>query len=357
MAFIARSTLYDAPGGDTIQLLETAKHLRKIGADVTVHLTTDKIPYEKFDLFHFSNLTRPSDILYHIDRIWQPFTLSPLLVDYSEYDRYYRKGLSGLMLRGVPTGMNEYIKTIARWVLGKDALQGKSYLWKGQEKSIRKILQKAAWILPNSETEYKTLQQRYGVDNNYTIVPNGVNTELFNAEEPITKDTSLVLCAARIEGIKNQLNLIRALNNTRFTLMIVGSPAPNQPRYYEACRKLAAGNIQFYSQVPQHVLTGYYKTAKVHVLPSWFETCGLSSLEAASMGCNIVITEKGYTRDYFGDDAFYCDPADPQSILSAVEQAAVQPFRKRLKEKIHYNYTWQQAAAITLNTCNKIIST
>jgi len=37
-----------------------------------------------------------------------------------------------------------------------------------------------------------------------------------------------VLCIARIEGIKNQLNLIKALNDTEFNVLLIGSHAPNQ---------------------------------------------------------------------------------------------------------------------------------
>jgi glycosyltransferase involved in cell wall biosynthesis len=92
----------------------------------------------------------------------------------------------------------------------------------------------------------------------------------------------------------------------------------------------------------------YYERAKVHVLPSWFETTGLSSVEAAVMGCSIVITDKGDTREYFGNEAFYCDPADPKQILSAVEKASKAPFNESLRQKILKQYTWKQAAIQTL---------
>jgi glycosyltransferase involved in cell wall biosynthesis len=108
--------------------------------------------------------------------------------------------------------------------------------------------------------------------------------------------------------------------------------------------------------MPQEILMGYYKAARVHALPSWFETCGLSSLEAVAMGCNIAITDKGYTRDYFGDEAFYCNPDDCQSIFTAIDQAAQSSAPKSLQQKIIQQYTWQRAAAITLETCKNIIS-
>ena len=100
----------------------------------------------------------------------------------------------------------------------------------------------------------------------------------------------------------------------------------------------------------------YYQAAKVHALPSWFETCGLSSLEAAAMGCNITITEKGFTREYFGDDAFYADPGDTESIFNTVEKASQSVFREELQQNILDKYTWKRAAAITAEAYKKIIS-
>ena len=356
IAFITRSTLYKVPGGDTIQVIQTAKLLRELGAEVDICLTCEPIDYNRYDLFHYFNIIRPADILFHIRQTKKPFVVSPILVDYSEYDRHHRKGLSGLFLRHLPPNSQEYAKTIARWVARKDKLKSKRYLFTGQQRSIRQILEKATLVLPNSLAEYQKLSGEYGIRKEYTIVPSGIDAGLFAADEKIKKDDTLVLCAARIEGIKNQMTLIRALNNSKYTLLLVGSPAPNQKSYYHECRKIAGKNILFYDHVPQEELIGFYKTAKVHALPSWFETCGLSSLEAAAMGCNIMITDKGYTKEYFGEDAFYCEPGDPESIFSNIETAAKSDCRRELQEKICQQYTWQQAAFITMNAYKKIIA-
>ena len=162
---------------------------------------------------------------------------------------------------------------------------------------------------------------------------------------------------ARIEGIKNQLNLIKALNNTRYRLLIIGDYAPGHADYYRECRKIAGGNVEFIEHIPQSDLVKYYQKAKVHTLPSWFETCGLSSLEAGAMGCNIVITDKGYTREYYGDYAFYCDPDNPASIFKAVDNAAKSIFRIGLRNKILTNYTWGRAAAGIARGYDKILRT
>src|SRR5262245_61550173 len=175
IAFITRSTLYDVPGGDTVQTLETVKHLNALGAEAIVHLTHEKIDYTAYDLLHFSNITRPADILFHIHRSACPFVLSPVLIDYSEYDMLHRKGMAGWLLRQLTTGTNEYVKTIARWLTGKDRLRSPDYLRKGQYKSIREILQKAACLLPGTEAEYQQLKKVYGIEKKYFVIPNGID--------------------------------------------------------------------------------------------------------------------------------------------------------------------------------------
>ena len=355
VAFITRSTLFAVPGGDTVQVVQTARHLEALGVDVHIKLSKDEIDYKEYDLLHFFNLTRPADILYHSKKARKPFVISTILCNYTEYDKHHRNGV-GIIFGFLPANSIEYLKTIARWILCKDHLASKEYLWKGQRRSIIEILKKANMVLPNSDSEYHRIIKAYPCKLKHLVVPNGVDQHLFKRNFSIKKDDNLVLNVARIEGIKNQLNLIKALNNTRFNLLLIGSHAPNQKAYYDECRSIAAPNITFINHIPQEELLGYYEKAKVHILPSWFETTGLSSIEGGAMGCNIVITDKGDAKEYFGKHAFYCDPGNPESILAAVEQASNNEYNEDLYDKISKRYTWEQAAAETLKAYDQTIN-
>jgi glycosyltransferase involved in cell wall biosynthesis len=356
VAMISRSTLFTIKGGDTVQITETAKQLSLIGVEVDIKLTDEPIAYEKYDLLHFFNIIRPADILFHIKRSGLPYVVSTILIDYSQYDKFQRKGISGFLFRYLSADSIEYLKTVARWVLGKDKLMSFSYLWKGQNNSIRYILGNASCILPNSSLEYQRIKYRYQYEKEYVIVPNGIDELLFHYDQSVNKDPQLVICAARIEGIKNQLNLIKALNGTKFQLFLIGSAAPNQTSYLNECKKIADKNIHFINNISQQELLGYYAKAKVHVLPSWFETTGLSSLEAAAMGCNIVISTYGDAKEYFEESAFYCDPGNSSSILSAIEKASSSGENENLRNVKLKKYTWQQAAYYTYKAYKKSIS-
>ena len=355
--FVTRSTLFTVRGGDTVQILETAAHLREVGIEVDIKTSSEITEYNGYDLIHFFNIIRPADIIQHIRKSKLPFVVSTIFVDYSEYDKEFRKGVSGFVFKLLHSDAVEYLKNIFRSLLTSNEKIPLRYILYGHKKTLKEIAYKASLLLPNSESEYNRLKLQYGINSPYMVIPNGIRPDLFTGNvNPIEKDEHLVLCAARIEGVKNQLHLIKALNNTRFKLLLIGNPAPHQMSYYKQCRELAASNIEFIPQLPQQELVAYYKKAKVHVLPSLFETTGLSSLEAAVMGCNIVISNRGDVKDYFKDFAFYCDPVSTHSILQTIENAAAAPVDPLLKAHIQSNFTWQKAAAQTLIAYKKVLA-
>jgi glycosyltransferase involved in cell wall biosynthesis len=353
--FIARATIFSAPGGDTIQIQSTAKYLRRHALTVDVALANERINYAQYDLLHFFNITRPADILWHVQQSKKPFVISPIFIDYREYEREHQRGIISLLNRFLSKEVIEYLKVIARYFKNGEKINSWSFLWKGQRRSIIYLLQKAACLLPNSNSEYNRLYNSYHLHQRYFIIPNAIDPEKFVTTTTLPKDEHLVLCVARIEGIKNQYNLIQALNDTKFRLLIIGKPAPNHVKYYQTCVNAASSNIQFIDHLPQEQLIPMYQQASIHILPSWFETTGLSSLEAAVMGCKIVITDKGDTREYFKDFAYYCDPGDPLSIRDAIEHAALTPVNPQLRTHILKNYTWENTAEMTALAYKQIL--
>jgi glycosyltransferase involved in cell wall biosynthesis len=354
--FISRASLFSNRGGDTIQIEQTARWLKKQDVEVDIRLCNEAIDYQSYDLLHFFNIIRPSDILYHIRASSKPYVVSTIFVDYREFDRSQRKGISGFVFRFLPGGIIEYLKVIARALFNGEKIISREYLWMGHRKSIKKIISGSAMLLPNSHNEYRRLSQYFKVEHDYMVVPNAVDPEIFPLTEARTKNPLMVLCVGRFEGLKNQLRLIRALKETEFQLYLVGAASTNQKEYYEECRREAGPNVHFVNQLPQAGLMAYYQEAKVHVLASWFETTGLSSLEAAAMGCNLVITDRGDTREYFEDLAWYCDPGSAESIRKAVEMAAATPVNLALQKKVREQYNWAEAAKKTGEAYRLVLS-
>lgn len=354
VAFIARSTLYTSPGGDTRQADLTARHLRKIGVHVDVLLTNQSIDYGQYDLLHFFNIIRPADILRHTSRTKVPYVLSTIFVEYGhEADE---GGLRGRLHKTIGTDGVEYIKAVARRLKNGERIRSVAYIMRGHRRAVIKAALGAAILLPNSESEYRRLVQRYGVRRPYHVVPNGVDTERILAKyEKLPDYNGAVICMGRIEPRKNQLRLIQALRGSGYKLIICGAASPNHAAYEQRCREAAGDDCTFAGWLNSSELFAAYASAKVHVLPSFFETTGLSSLEAAAMGCNIVITDRGDTRDYFGENAWYCNPEDIHSVRAAVDAAYAAPYDESFRTYILEHYTWERAAQETFAAYKQII--
>lgn len=349
VAFISRATLYTSPGGDTKQLEETAAGLRLMGVQVDVFLANEKIDYSSYDLLHFFNIIRPADVIAHVRKSRKPYVVSTIFVEYGNVKEEGRTGMVGTIKKMLPESLFEYVKTVARAVKNGEKIVSKEYLLWGHTKSTMYVAKHANMLLPNSESEYKRFVAKYPVNTPHHVIPNGINEQQIGATYPHNeKYKNAILCMGRIESRKNQLNLIRALNNGPYQLYIHGKPSPNNMAYFEQCKQEAAANVHLGGHLDEQELYTAYANAKVHVLPSYFETTGLSSLEAAVMGCNIVVTDRGDTRDYFKNDAWYCEPEDPASIREAVEAAYDAPYNEAFRQRILQEFTWKRAAEETL---------
>ncbi|BDS09654.1 glycosyltransferase family 4 protein [Aureispira anguillae] len=355
--FVSRPTIFSIPGGDTIQMQFTAKYLRQLGVEVDILSDSLTPQYEEYDLVHYFNITRPAVILDSIRASSKPYILSPIFVDYGFYRHLNQKKLFCFLTRMFGSDGIEYLKTIAKHLFKDEKIPYIPYLWLGQKKSIQKILKNAACLLPNSLSENARLQASYQVERPFTVIPNGVDLNKFKTTAKPIRQKKQLICVARIEPMKNQLNLIKAIQGSDYQLKIIGDSAPNHNNYYQECKKTAGENVEFIARIPQEELVAHYLTAEVHILPSWFETTGLVSLEAAYLGCKVVISPKGDTKDYFKDYAYYCQPDSPESIRAAIDQAVEAAYSPLLRNLIIKEYNWQNAAKLTYTAYSNILNT
>lgn len=353
---ISRSTLFSSPGGDTIQMIKTAEELRNLNVNVDIKLTNDKIEYKNYDLIHFFNIIRPADILYHIKKSKLRYVVSTIFVDYTEFEKQVRSGFRSIVFKLLSGDTIEYLKAIVKHVLRIEKIMSLSYIFLGHKRSVKLISSNAEALLPNSKSELERFITKYNTKpKDATIVPNGIEIKKYEDITQNEKFVNSIVCVGRIEGRKNQLNLIKAMKDINIPLYIIGNVSPNSKDYLNSCQTLAKeyDHIHFIPHIDQLELYAIMKAAKVHVLPSWFETTGLVSLEAAYLDTNIVVTHKGDQDEYFQDLAEYCEPDDIVSIKNAILSAYNRPVTNDLKIRIEENYTWEQAAINTLEAYKK----
>jgi glycosyltransferase involved in cell wall biosynthesis len=325
-----------------------------LGCDVEVSISTEP-EVEGFDIVHLFNLTRPQEGYLQARKATRhriPVVLSPIYVDYREADRSARGPLQRLLFNSIPGSTAEYLKMAARAIVNREVSPGTTLvLREGFRSAQRELIEMTSLLLPNSESEMTRIRRDFpeARGREYAVVPNALDARIFNPDctSMAPEYSDCVLSVGRIERRKCQLELVRALKGTGLKLVLIGKPGPNHISYFEQIKREADQTVDFIGHVDHSELPRYYAACKVHALISWMETTGLSSLEAAAMGANIVITDKGDTRDYFGDFAYYCNPGSIDSIREAVLSAHRAPRSTELRQRVLQEFTWEITAQRT----------
>jgi glycosyltransferase involved in cell wall biosynthesis len=355
--FQARINLFSAPGGDTIQITKTMEYLRKLGivCDLNTSILTN-FTYKQYDIVHLFNFTRIQETYWFARSAkcaGKRVVLSTIYWDNTEVERLADLGLRSLINRYLSIGQIEYLKGLGRFIIQREANRATlNLLLRGFSSLQEDTLQYIDYYLPNAEIEMEMFRRKFEKGNilPYLVIPNGVDVSADASschKQRFEQFKDCILCVGRIDGRKNQLNLVRALKDVEVPVVFVGQPAPNHRSYMNKIKKEARRGMHFLGWVGHEYLVDLYKNAKVHVCPSWYETPGLASLEAGAAGCNIVVTNKGSTQEYFGSYAYYCEPDSVSSIRDAVLKAYYAPKDERLKDIILRNYTWEKAAKKT----------
>lgn len=362
--FQTRTNLFDAPGGDLIQMLKTKEFLEKKGIQVDISLEFEP-NLDNYDFVHLFNLMDPEDIylqMLNAKKQNKKIALSTIYGLYTEFERKARGGLFQKLANFLSPNQINYLKIFIKHYKERRMHKGVyKMLIKGNYTLTKAIVDNTSVFLPNSVSEMNRVAEEYKLKNyNFVSIPNAVDKSIFfqtetGNENKFLKYKNCILSAARIEGRKSTLNLIRAVKNTDYLLVLAGKESQNQKKYIKQIHEEAGDNVVFLGAVSHEELRDLYAVAKVHALVSWMETPGLSSLEAGAMGCNIVATKKGDPYDYFGDYAFYCEPDNVDSIKKAIDLAYTSPVNPSLREKILTDFIWERTAEETIKAYNLLI--
>lgn len=353
---LIRKGYKSSPGGDAVHALKTAQYLRKAGIQVEVVESGENLNLYKFDLLHFFNLGRPYDLLPYLSRLRVPLVVSSLFVDYFEYDVRGRcwpiRDLLALMGRNGA----DYIKAFFKMALGQIPIRNQHYLKLGHRNSICKILENAQCLVATTGSELERIYKYAGILPFCTeIVPLGIDPLFFSKDFSWHKRKGII-CAGRLEGFKNLHTLIKACENIGAELTISGRHGKNSALYAKYLQFLAGENVKFTGHLSPAELLNEYLKHRVHAQPSWFETTGLSSLEAAAAGCRVVITNRGDTAEVFGVYALYVDPANIYDISKNLMLALETPPAPDQRDFFYEKYNWESSVSKLTDIYQKVLS-
>jgi glycosyltransferase involved in cell wall biosynthesis len=337
----APSTAFQAPGGGENQLVQTARHLEEIGVGVRLFSSwTDRI--EDYRLLHLFGMSREGLELAKVARRrGVAVVLSPICW----LEPKSLLALAGSRARG--------LWDFAKWTAKRAAPRIGG--WRDE------LIRNADAILPNSRAEADQLARLFRAPSpSIRVVPNGVDGR-FEGADPVPFRAlhgpgDFILYTGRIEPRKNVLGLIRAARRVDRPLVVIGDAPPGHEGYLAECRRAGLGLTTWYRGVEHDDprLASAYASARVFALPSWFETPGLSALEAALAGSSVVITPLGCTREYFGDRVEYARPDRIAAISDALERAWAAGPRPGLGASIKGRFLWTNVARQTAEAYDRV---
>lgn len=340
-------------------MYKTAEWLRHLGLDVFVTSCLNAAAEFRPDIVHFTGL----NLQRNMNKVVQKFckrlprpklVMSTIYVSYDDFERRVRRDWRAKVIYYLFGYMKlEYIKEISR---DNDVCLNDLFhiFFARYDRLYKKNLPHIDLILPNSQAELDAVRRDFGdLLNSTAVINNGVDFDSFHDEFEIPFQ-NFVLCVARIEELKNQLNLIRACKIANVSLVLIGGLSASQSDYYQEIYRELDSNRIYIGEVPHAELSSYYKACEIHALPSFFETCSLTTMEAISFDKNVVIGDVGFSRSYFGDFAHYCDPYSVESIAQALKRAISVSVDKTFCKYIRENYTWAHSAGQTYDAYRRL---
>jgi D-inositol-3-phosphate glycosyltransferase len=221
-------------------------------------------------------------------------------------------------------------------------------------------------VIASTQKEKLALKQLYDVPaDKICVIPCGVNRNLF---KPLDKSASrkalglgegkIILFVGRIERLKGIDTIIRALPylvEIKPKLIIVGEDG-NRKGEMDSLKNIAENlgvseAINFSGLIDYHKLPLFYNAADVSVLPSYYESFGLVTLESLACGTPVVATDVGDSRNIIiqGETGYILSENTPEQLsekLNIILSGNVESFNdsNHISNSVE-KFDWQLIAA------------
>ena len=224
-------------------------------------------------------------------------------------------------------------------------------------------------VLASCWVEARQISELYGADpDRVEIVAPGVDHAFFApGHRPqarralgLPETDPMLLFVGRIQPLKGADVALRALAELKgipesFLVVIGGPSGPQGEEEMERLRRLARqlgleDRVSFLPPQPHEMLSTFYRSADVCLVPSRSESFGLVALEAAACGIPVVASAVGGLRTIVedGDTGFLIDGRDPQAFAERAGQLVGDPILAgemgERAAKRASGYTWSEAA-------------
>ena len=231
------------------------------------------------------------------------------------------------------------------------------------------VANRADHIIAISHSTKRDLCRLYGIDpTRISVVPHG-NSLTLNKESMVgtvagALPERYILFVGIRDGYKNFLFFLSSMSDIfrreQSLMILCTGPAFTKAENEHIKRLGLEGRVRWMKVVSDAVLATLYRHATAFVFPSLYEGFGLPLLEAMSCGCPVVASNTSSFPEVAGDAAVLFDPADKESISTAVERVlGSSELRSEKREKgiaQQRKFSWEKTAEETLKVYHSVIS-
>ncbi|NJD77605.1 MAG: glycosyltransferase family 4 protein [Candidatus Methanoperedens sp.] len=168
--------------------------------------------------------------------------------------------------------------------------------------------------------------EKLGVKNNYKIVPNAVNTEIFYPNKINKNKTNKKLLfvggLTPIKGVPYLLEAVGFIRNKRddFILDIIGEGIFRKD-YEKLAYDIGISDVVLFHGLKDKQGTAeFMRACDFFILPSLYETFGVVLIEALACGKPVISTLNGGQKEFINDEnGILISPKDPVALGKAIE--------------------------------------
>jgi len=227
-------------------------------------------------------------------------------------------------------------------------------------------------VIAISAAEARTVIFRCGADpDKVSIIPPGVDLELFHPMGPGEEQRPYLAFAARLQPLKGADLAIHALSRIdpaiRPRLVIAGAQSLDFAEYVAGLRTQVQDlelndDVSFIGPRSRAELAGIFARASLVLVPSYSETFGLVALEAAACGTPVIASAAGGLREavIHGESGQLMDSRDPEDWARAITSLLAKPqtlAQMGVVARVHARrFTWNSMARQVAGVYESLLS-
>lgn len=189
------------------------------------------------------------------------------------------------------------------------------------------VVQKLNHILTVSKQSQQDIAQAFTRPiENITVIPNGIDTEIFKPLSNIHRKRSQLITTASsdqpLKGLSVLLNAIAQLRSEfpELKLLVIGKLKPDGATEKELSALQLTDCIEFKNGISTEELVNEYALAKIAVVPSLYEGFGLPAGEALACGIPLICSDGGALPEVVGKAALMVKAGDIAELTQALRK-------------------------------------